>query len=52
MSSEQGVELFYNIEVTPWFHLTPDVQVIAHPGAGYRDRDAAVVFGVRGQINF
>lgn len=52
MTSEQGVELFYNIEVTPWFHLTPDVQVIANPAAGFRDRDTAVVFGLHGQINF
>ncbi len=52
LSSEQGVELFYNIEVTPWFHLTPDIQVVANPGAGFRDRDTAVVFGLRGQINF
>ena len=21
---EQGIELFYNIEVTPWLHITPD----------------------------
>jgi len=50
--SEQGVELFYNIEVTPWFHLTPDLQVIVDPGGGFRDRDVAVVYGVRGQISF
>ncbi len=50
--SEQGVELFYNIEVTPWFHLTPDLQVIINPGGGFDDRDVAVVFGIRGQISF
>lgn len=25
---EQGVEVFYNIEVTPWLHITPDLQII------------------------
>ena len=50
--SEQGVELFYNIEVTPWFHLTPDVQVIVNPGGGFQDRDVAVVYGIRGQMSF
>ncbi len=24
----QGVEIFYNFEVTPWFHVTPDFQII------------------------
>jgi len=52
LSSEQGVELFYNVEVTPWFHLTPDVQVIVDPGAGAGDREPAIAFGVRGQISF
>ena len=25
---EQGVEAFYNIALTPWFHVSPDVQVV------------------------
>ncbi len=25
---EQGVELYYNIEVTPWLHVTPDLQIV------------------------
>lgn len=50
--SEQGVELFYNFEVTPWFHLTPDVQVIVNPGGGFQERDVAVVYGLRGQMSF
>jgi porin len=28
VGDEVGGELFYNIAVTPWLHLTPDVQVI------------------------
>jgi porin len=50
LNTEQGVELFYNIEVTPWFHITPDIQVIVDPGAG--DQKTAMVYGVRGQISF
>lgn len=25
---ERGVELFYNVAVTPWCHITPDIQVV------------------------
>lgn len=50
--SEQGVEVFYNIEVTPWFRLTPDLQVIVNPGGGFDDRDVAIVYGIRGQVTF
>jgi porin len=28
VEDEQGVELFYNIAVTPWLHVTPDLQII------------------------
>lgn len=23
--------MFYNIEITPWMHLTPDIQFISNP---------------------
>jgi carbohydrate-selective porin OprB len=23
-----GLELYYNREITPWFHLSPDLQVL------------------------
>jgi porin len=52
MSDEQAVELFYNIEVTPWLHLTPDLQMIVRPGGGFRDRDVAIVYGLRAQMTF
>ena len=29
---DQGGELFYNIAVTPWLHLTPDLQIISRQG--------------------
>jgi len=28
LDHEQGVELFYNAEVFPWLHVTPDLQII------------------------
>ncbi|MFI5340142.1 MAG: carbohydrate porin [Candidatus Methylomirabilales bacterium] len=27
--NEQGVELYYNVAVTPWLHITPDIQIIS-----------------------
>lgn len=49
LGDEQGVELFYNIAVTPWFHLTPDLQVVIPT----RDRvDASLLFGLRAKIDF
>lgn len=47
---EQGVELYYNIQVTPWMFITPDLQVIIDPGAGFRDRDTALIYGLRMQV--
>lgn len=40
-----GVELFYNFQITPYLHLTPDVQYI-RPEAGAIANDA-FVYGVR-----
>ena len=49
LQNEQGVELYYNVAVTPWFHITPDLQVIDP----FRERaDTAVVAGMRGKIDF
>ena len=28
VEEEVGAELFYNVAITPWLHVTPDVQVI------------------------
>jgi porin len=50
--AEQGVELYYNIEVRPWLHITPDLQVIVDPGAGFDNRAPAVVYGLRMQMSF
>ena len=51
INNTQGVELFYNIEITPWLHITPDLQVIIKPG-GRADRDVAIVYGIRAQMSF
>jgi len=45
----QGVELYYNVAVTPWFHLTADLQVVEPADTA---KDTAVVMGLRGKIDF
>jgi hypothetical protein len=45
----QGVELYYNAAITPWFHLTTDLQVIDNENVG---DDTAIIFGLRGKIEF
>jgi porin len=49
LRDEQGVELFYNLRITPGCHLTPDLQFL-HPGLG--PLTDAVVFGVRLKLDF
>ncbi len=44
--SEQGVECYYNIEITPWLHISPDLQFIVNPG-GTSANDVAIVYGMR-----
>lgn len=44
----QGVELYYNAEVTPWFHLTADLQVVEPARTA---NDTALVLGLRGKID-
>lgn len=50
-SFERVVELYYNAEVTPWFHLSPAVQWVSHAGGRTSDEDAVVV-GFRAQAAF
>jgi len=49
LKDEQGVEIFYNVAVTPWFHITADLQVIDPARSG---SDTAVVGGLRANIRF
>jgi porin len=44
----QGVEFFYNIEVRPWLHVTPDYQII---DSGLKTNDTAHVVGLRVKID-
>lgn len=44
------MELYYNIEVTPWMRITPDLRFI-DPGRK-RFSGTAVVAGVRMRIDF
>ena len=44
----QGVELYYNAEFTPWFHVTADLQVIE---PAERTSDTALVLGLRAKID-
>jgi porin len=39
-----GFEVFYNFEVVPWLHVSPDLQVVE---AGLKRRDTAVLVGGR-----
>jgi porin len=49
LRDEQGVELYYNIAVTPWFQISPDLQVIIP----FRDRaNTAILFGLRANVDF
>jgi porin len=49
LRDEDGVELYYNVVVTPWCQITPDVQVITP----FRDRaDTALLFGLRANVEF
>ena len=49
LRDERGLELFYNFGVTPWFHLTTDMQVITPILEG---ADTSLVLGLRAKIDF
>jgi porin len=49
VGNEQGVEVYYNIGVTKWFHITPNLQVIEPSN---QTADTAVVVGVRSRLDF
>jgi porin len=50
-SLEQVYEAYYNVEISPWLHITPDLQMIKDPG-GDSDAGDAFVAGVRVQMDF
>ena len=54
---DQAVELFYNVAITPWFRITPDLQILlptrqsSLPPAS-NPTDTAVVIGIRAKVDF
>jgi porin len=55
LRDESGFEAFYNIAVTPWFQLTPDIQVIRPAQKQTITREdvhTATVLGLRLQLVF
>jgi porin len=46
---EDAVELFYNAAITPWFHLTADVQIL---DPAQRHNPTALLVGIRGRLSF
>jgi porin len=50
-NDESLLEVYYNAQVTPWFHISPNIQYIAGPGGDKTNKDA-VVFGLRTQMVF
>ncbi|MBN2583587.1 MAG: carbohydrate porin [Planctomycetes bacterium] len=50
-SHETVLEAYYNVEVTPWLSISPNVQYIANPGGDEAVTDDTVV-GVRIQLAF
>jgi porin len=47
--NEQGVELFYNAAITPWFTLTADIQAV---DPALFEARSAFLFGLRAKIDF
>ena len=48
-SEEQGVEIYYDFEVVPSVHITPDLQII---DPGLAASDTAVIAGLRMNVTF
>jgi porin len=48
---ESAIEVYYNIQATPWANVTPSVQYIMNP-SGDAETDNATVVGLRAQIVF
>ena len=44
----QGVELYYNAALTPWFHLTADLQIVDNENVAY---DTAIILGLRANVD-
>ncbi len=49
LQDEQGVELFYNVAVTPWCHVSPDLQIVV---PAQQRADTALVLSLRAKLDF
>ena len=47
--AEDGVELFYNAAITPWFHITPDLQIL---DPAQQRTATALLVGIRARLSF
>ena len=51
VDAETVYEAYYNVQITKWLHLTPDIQYIQNPAGDGNPSDTLVV-GLRAQITF
>lgn len=52
-STESLFEAYYDIRITPWLSVAPDVQVLLNPGTtSRRSSSTAVVVGVNVKMSF
>jgi len=49
IGAENGVELFYNVAVTPWFHVTPDLQIL---DPAQHHTEPPLLVGIRARLSF
>jgi porin len=49
LGNEDGFEMYYNARLTPWFQMTPDLQVL---NPFEQQAKAALVLGLRGKLDF
>jgi len=49
LDDSYGGEIYYNFELTPWLHFTPDLQVLS---PSLSQIDTTVVTGLRLMVNF
>lgn len=47
---ESILEVYYDMEITPWCHISPDLQYVSNPG-GVKGVSDAIILGVRVQIS-
>ena len=48
---ESVLEAYYNVQITPWFSLSPNVQYVSNPG-GVKTAKDAILLGMRASITF